>query len=254
MRKHIISLALWLSVAGCAQLPTFQPSGEQQASQDASRICQSLVTHTSTAHSARALVHATVRSGRESASFRYAVVMKESRKMRIDLLPLEGAYTLGLLVVTPDGGTLIDTTNKTFSTERDAEKLTREFVGLPGLSPEVVLALLTGRLPLLSCSSPQVFKTREGTVMLREDSSRIVWDINQDSETIRGAQILDAAGEKIEAVALVEVGEGGLPLVRFSVFSPTSASAEMTVQRLTLNKDIPEDLFRVAAPADYTLR
>lgn len=252
MRVRSVALLVCVCVAGCARLPVFRPSGEPQTHQDANRICQSLANRAEPVRSARALVYATVRSGSEAVSLRYAVVTKEPNKMRIDLLPLEGAYTLGLLVVGADGATVIDTTNRTFSADKNAEKLTREFVGLPGLTPEAVLALLTGRLPPLSCSAPQVFKGNDGVMMIRDGASRIVWEVDQDSAAIIGAQMLHPSGENIEAQAEIRVGDGGLPLVLFSVYSPAAATAEMVVRKLTLNREIPDDLFKVAVPAGYS--
>jgi hypothetical protein len=219
---------------------------------DAQTICRSLVGKRQSVRSARALVNATVRAGSDVASLRYAIVTKEPERMRIDLLPLEGAYTLGLLVVNRDGATLIDTTNQTFAKESDAEKLTREFVGLPGLTPEVVLALVTGQLPPLSCLSSEVFRGKDGTVMIRDRESRIVWEVASDSSMIKSAQILSQSGERVEASVTVRGGDVGFPTVDFSVFSPASASAEMIVRKLTLNKDIPDELFSVPIPSGYS--
>lgn len=218
---------------------------------DAQTICRSLVAKRQSVRSARALVNATVRAGSDVASLRYAIVTKEPGRMRIDLLPLEGAYTLGLLVVNRDGATLIDATNQTFARESDAEKLTREFFGLPGLTPEVVLALVTGQLPVLSCSSSQVFKGA-GTVMIRDRESRLVWEVASDSSRITSAHILSQSGERVEALVTVRGGDAGFPTLDFSVFSPATASAEMLVRKLTINKDIPDELFTVAVPSGYS--
>jgi hypothetical protein len=219
---------------------------------DAKTICHSLVAKRQSVRSARALVNATVRAGNDVASLRYAIVAKEPGRMRIDLLPLEGAYTLGLLVVTREGATLIDTTNQTFAKEMDAEKLTREFVGLPGLTPEVVVALVTGQLPALSCSSSEVFRGKDGQVMIRDRGSRIVWEVVSDSSAIKSAHILSQSGERVEALVGIRDGEVGFPTVDFSVFSPATASAEMIVRKLTINKEIPDDLFNVAVPSGYS--
>jgi hypothetical protein len=219
---------------------------------DARAICRSLVARRQPIRSARALVHAAVRAGNDVASLRYAIVAKEPGRMRIDLLPLEGAYTLGLLVVSRDEATLIDATNQTFAKERDAERLTREFVGLPGLTPEVVVALVTGQLPPLSCQSAEVFKGSDGAVMVRDRESRIVWEVSSSSNAIKSAHILNRSGERVEASVRVEIASNGLSTVDFSVFSPTTASAEMVVRKLTTNKDIPDELFNVAVPSGYS--
>ena len=249
---RLLPLTLCAFVVGCARLPTFHPIGEAALEADAQNICRSLVARRQSVRSARALVSATVRAGSDVASLRYAIVAKEPGRMRIDLLPLEGAYTLGLLVVTRDGATLIDTTNHTFAKELDAEKLTREFVGLPGLTPEVVLALVTGQLPALSCSSSEVFTGRDGAVMIRDRKSRIVWEVAPDSSRIKSAHILSQSGERIEALVGIRDGEVGFPTVDFSVFSPATASAEMIVRKLTINKEISDDLFNVAVPSGYS--
>lgn len=248
----LTQLILCLSALGCARLPTFHPVGESVVKDEADATCRSLVARQESIRSARALVNATVRAGGDVASLRYAIVAKEPGRMRIDLLPPEGAYTLGLLVVTRNGATLIDTTNKTFAEDSDAERLTREFVGLPGLTPEVVLALVTGRLPPLSCSSTEVFRGVDGTVMVRDSESRIVWEIGPESNSIKSAHILDQSRERIAALAHIRADDSGFRTVDFSVYSPTTASAEMLVRKLTINKDIPDELFSVAVPSGYS--
>lgn len=244
-------LILCVSVLGCARLPSFHPIGEAAIESDAQAVCRSLVARRESVRSARALVNATVRAGSDVASLRYAIVAKEPGRMRIDLLPPEGAYTLGLLVVNRDGATLIDTTNKTFAQESDAELLTRDFVGLPGLTPDVVVALVTGRIPPLSCRSAVVFKGSDGAVMVRDRESRIVWEVAPGSNTIKSAHILNQSGERVEALVHVRMGDAGFPTVDFSVFSPATASAEMIVRKLTINKEIPDELFSVAVPSGY---
>jgi outer membrane lipoprotein-sorting protein len=250
--RRLLPLTLCAFVTGCARLPTFHPIGEAAMESDAQTICRSLVARRQTTRSARALVNATVRAGGDVASLRYAIVTKEPGRMRIDLLPLEGAYTLGLLVVNRDGATLIDATNQTFVRENDAERLTGEFVGLPGLTPEVVLALVTGQLPALSCSSSEVFRGRDGAVMIRDRESRIVWEVAPDSTRIKSVHMLTQSGERVEALVTVRGDDVGFPTLDFSVFSPATASAEMIVRKLTINKDIPDELFTVAVPSGYS--
>lgn len=250
--NRTFQLMLCASVLGCARLPTFHPVGESVMENDARAICRSLVARRQPIRSARALVHATIRAGGDVASIRYAIVAKEPGRIRIDLLPLEGAYTLGLLVVTRDEATLIDATNQTFARESDAERLTEEFVGLPGLTPEVVLALVTGQLPPLSCQSAEVYRGSDGTIMVRDGESRIVWEVLSGSNTIKSAHILNQSRQRVEALARIQMGDSGFPSVDFSVFSPATASAEMLVRKLTINKDIPDDLFNVAVPSGYS--
>lgn len=252
MRVQNIALVLWLCATACARLPAFSPEGESLAREDARTICQRLAAQHEQVRSARALVHATIQASGEVASFRYAIVTKQPGNMRVDLLPMEGAYTLGLLVVGRDGATLMDTTNRTFAIESDAEKLTREFIGLPGLTPDVVLALVTGKLPPMECATARVFRSGDGALMIRDENTRLVWEVDPHSTSIRGAQVLTTNGQEVEALARIHKNDGGFVTVDFSVYSPASASAEMIVRKLTVNREIPEDLFKVAIPSGYT--
>jgi hypothetical protein len=87
--------------------------------------------------------------------------------------------------------------------------------------------------------------------MVRDSESRIVWEIGLESNFIKSAHILDQSGERVAALAKVRMGEAGFPTVDFSVYSPATAFAEMSVRKLTINKDIPDELFSVAVPSGY---
>jgi hypothetical protein len=202
--------------------------------------------------SLRSLVEATLHpSLSESVSFRYAIASKEPDRLRIDVLPLEGAYTLGMIVVRPEGATVVDTNERTFSEASDADDLLQRFLGLQGVTPAVVKALLTRELPPLDCDDVAAYGPVDGAYTLVDSRHHVAWSIQDGSSRIQAVELLDFSNEKVEAQAALQGNADGAPEINFSIYVPTRAKAQMIVRKLSLQKEIPDALFDVAIPSGY---
>jgi hypothetical protein len=249
-----IASALWagflsVCVAGCATMPPFKPSGRPVSD---SNLCGRVLTNRANVTSLRSLVEATLRpSYSESVSFRYAIASKEPEQLRIDVLPLEGAYTLGMIVVRPEGATVIDTHEQTYSQAADADELLERFLGLRGVTPAVVKALLTREVPLLQCADVTAYGSPDGAITLVDARHHVAWILEGDSKRIHAVELLDSLNEKIEARAEILGRAETTPEIHFSIYAPTQATAQMVVRKLTLQKEIPDTLFDVAIPSGY---
>jgi hypothetical protein len=75
---------------------------------EGANVCQDLVKRSRAVNSLSALVEATVSRSGESASLRYAVLSRNPDRLRIDMLPTEGALTLGILTAREGRAVLLD--------------------------------------------------------------------------------------------------------------------------------------------------
>lgn len=238
--------------AGCVSMPRFHPPGAARSEADARRVCADIVAKRSPINSLRAVVEATVRSSKsESASFRYGIASKEPAKLRIDILPMEGAYTLGLIVIREAGATLIDTNNREFAEGRNADELLRRFLGLQGLSREVIVSLVAGTVPAETCGRAQLFEDSSGTATFFDAERHIVWEVHATTGEIQGVQILNKDNQRLEARAEVSSNSTAPREIALSIFDPVSASASMIVRKVNINVTVPDGLFEVSIPSGY---
>jgi hypothetical protein len=178
-------------------------------------------------------------------------VSKGPDLLRIDVLPLEGAYTLGMIVVRPDGATLIDTNEQKFSEATDADDLLQRFLGLHGLTPSVVKGMLTRQVPQFRCEEVSVYGSADALFTLVDTRHHVAWEIDGVSRVVRAVQLLDINNERVEARAEIVAPEGRNAEIHFSIYKPISTSAQMIVRKLSLNPTVPDELFRVAVPSGY---
>lgn len=243
------AVAIPFFLVGCATAPSFRPTGVVSAGID---TCQRIVSDRTEVSSLRALIEATLHPSRsESVSFRYGVVSKEPGLLRIDVLPLEGAYTLGMIVVRPEGATVIDTQEQKFSEATDAEDLLQRFLGLRGLTPSVIQALVTRQVPELRCEEVAVYRSANMTSTLVDTRHHVAWEIDTTSRLVQAVQLLDVDNERVEARAEIVGTAQQNPEIRFSVYVPISTSAEMAVRKLSLNPPVSDQLFHVQVPRGY---
>ena len=113
--------------AGCSVAPAFQPEATPLTYEESMAHCEQLNQERPAIESLRSLAESTISHSGDSISFRYVIVTREPKDLRIDLLPMEGAFTLGLLVTQGEQILLLNTQDKTYlETEDRAAVLERE--------------------------------------------------------------------------------------------------------------------------------
>jgi hypothetical protein len=172
------------------------------------------------------------------------------------MLPLEGAFTLGILVVKDGRTVLLDAQEKTYSTASDEAQLLEAFLGLEGVTRSVIVGLVTGVLPPIDCSSARVYRESDGSVSIVDGSSQVVWHLSTQTVLVKGVHILDRSGRRVQISAEREAlqGSAGLVNVRLSIYRPLEAQAEMLVKKLSIDPPLSESLFAVAIPPSYSQR
>jgi len=238
-------------VSGCFR-PSFEPVGVSLPSNVSQRACVDANAKREPLDSLRALAHATISSDSERASFRYVVLSKEPSSFRVDVLPENGAFTLGLLVARDGKALWLDAQERVYAENSDERRLIAEYLGLRGVSREAAVALMTGSLPQLSCQHVRLYELPDGDHLFVDDNARIAWRTKGDSTDLISLQVLDEQGSSVEMEGRFSPAQGGSePGVALEVFAPARARVEISLARLTRNPKLSEHLFEVQPPHDY---
>jgi hypothetical protein len=172
------------------------------------------------------------------------------------MLPQEGAFTLGILVVKDGRTVLLDAQEKTYSTASDEAQLLEAFLGLEGVTRSVIVGLVTGVLPSIDCSLARAYRESDGSVSIVDASSQVVWHLSPQTFLVKGVHILDRSGRRVQISGEREprADTSGIANVRLSIFKPLEAQAEMLIKKLSIDPPLAESLFAVAIPPSYTER
>jgi hypothetical protein len=250
--RRLCSLALMISVTGCFKLPTFAPHGVALSATDSNVLCEALPTIAKQGpHAFRALLETSlVTPDNESFSFRYAIARKQPDSLRVDLLPTEGAYTLGLLVVQNGTALVIDSQAKTYSLGCAVNDVFERFFSLQGVSPDVVQALVTGTISGVSCDAAQVYRQEGGRLLLVDARTRHAWELDEQSGKVLQIALLDSSLSRIQAKA-ARTYYPDAELITVEIHKPVTARATMKVRKLMINPEISDSLFVISPPAGY---
>jgi hypothetical protein len=218
-------------------------------------LCAALRGHAAPQKAFRALLATQLTANNEAYSFRYAVAGRGSREgsedLRVDLLPDEGAYTLGLLTVREGKALMIDSQEKRFADACDPDRLFEKFFGLKGITPDLVKALLVGQVPALTCEDIRTYRQEAGRLQFLDSRTHRVWQVEESSGALLGVEILNDTHSKVYARAQRERGAQG-DVITIAIFNPLEASAEMQIRKFTINPALSEGLFNVVPPVGYT--
>lgn len=253
--RYLLLALISCGLSACVRAPSFVP-GEPLAVSESAALCAALNSSGERVVSFRALLDASINeSGSESGSFRYAIVGKDAVgkdnvNMRIDLLPREGAFTLALMTVRGDQALFLNTQDKQAVYGCSVDQALEKLIGLRGLTPAAVKALVLGRLAKLDCARVTAHRPDQERVIFLEQAAQIAWEVDAESLKLRSAYFLDQNKAKITAVA-VRDERNGVPVIEVSVYKPVAAKVEMKLVKLNKNPEVAEELFVVAVPAGY---
>jgi hypothetical protein len=171
----------------------------------------------------------------------------------VDVLPVNGALTLGLLVAHQGKAVWLDAQEKTYTESKDEGALVAEYLGLKGVSRKTAVALLTGTLPALSCSSVRLYQLPDGDRLFVDDKARAAWRVKGNSSSPVSLQVLDESGDGVVMEATFAAGQDGSESgVTLEVFSPARARVDLALARVVYDPPLGDQLFEVRPPRDYT--
>ncbi len=250
--KRITSVLVASLLTGCFR-PSFEPAGISADSDAARQACEEVNMQQKPIASLRVLADATVSSDSERATFRYVVLSKEPSSFRVDVLPVNGALTLGLLVAHQGKAVWLDAQEKTYAESEDEGALVAEYLGLKGVSRKTAVALLTGTLPTISCSSVRLYQLPDGDRLFVDDKARAAWRVKGNSSSLVSLQVLDESGDGVVMEATFAGGQNGSGnSVTLEVFSPARARVDLALARVVYDPPLADQLFDVRPPRDYT--
>lgn len=250
-RARLLLFMFVIAMSGCFR-PSFQPSGIAEPDSVAKNVCIQINANRPLITSLRALADATITSSSEAASFRYVVVSQDPASLRVDVLPINAAFTLGLLVAHNGRAVWLNSQDRTYAIDANERVLISEFLGLRGVSRETAIALVSGIVPKLNCSDLRIFKADTNDRLLIDDRAHIAWRVRGESADLIGVQILDAGGSRIEAQAAFKGSRGVGRVIELEIFSPVRATIEISLAQLIYNPMLNERLFKIEPPSGYS--
>jgi hypothetical protein len=250
--RYLAVICVVVGLTGCFRAPHFTPTGVLQDEDVSRAVCHALPTiERGSLRAFRALLDTTIVTPMsESVSFRYAVVAKQPDDLRVDLLPTEGAYTLGLLVVRGSSALVIDAQQRSYSVDSDSKRLFSSFFGLEGITPEIIKALIVGELSQVMCSHVTVYRVSDERVQVVDMQRRYAWEVDVRTGRVHRVLLLDESLTKVQAEASRSFAPGE-ETVKISMYKPVAASATMQIRKFVLNPEISPTLFEVAPPQGY---
>ena len=251
LKRNFLGVILVVVISGCFSSPRFLPQGVSFDSDRGSRECLAIKAKQQGASTSyRALVEALVVG--EGATFRYAVASRDSLNTRIDVLPPEGAFTLGIFVVRDGEASFVDVAQKRYRMQCTPEDLYQEFFQIEGLSPQLVTALLTGIIPLDSCSNTDVYYAEDGKILtLLDRKHNLAWSVDYQSGELRSVTLLNDENSRVVIRARRTMSEQDLPRIDMSIFKPIAMTLELTTKRLHVGVELPASLFSIYIPSAY---
>ena len=252
----LATLVTALGLAGCATAPLLKVGEPWRDTAVAKSLCEALVSKSSQVRSFRALLEAKVSVAEdESYAFRYAIAGsaladRDVEAFRVDLLPMEGVFTLGLISVLGDQATMIDSQDKRYFVGCRPDRLFERFFGLKGITEEIVRALVVGKVAPIKCDSVELYSGSANETIILDSVNHRAWVVDRDSGELLGVNILDSSNKSIYATAERRI-LGGRGFIQISIYKPVKANAEMKVVKFSANPKIDDGLFVVASPSGY---
>lgn len=246
-----ISLLLFLVMSGCFNLPKYSYPEDALVLADSPARCRELQSPDSELQSMRALVDVTFEYKDEAAHFRYAIIARQPDSFRVDILPDGGAFTLGMLVTSAGITTILDAQEKSYVRGRDESALIERFLSIPGFSRDIVIGMVAGLLPKLSCDNVTVRARPGGEYLLEDQLNSVVWHFDTLTRSVRGVTGVTEDGKSVRYEVRRIGDDAQQTSISLHVHDPVDANAMMELRKLTLNGRIGDELFRVTIPGGY---
>lgn len=206
--------------------------------------------------SLRLLTKTRVLEQESSSVIRQAFVLDHTPRTRIDILPLQGAFTLGVLVVKPGEALYLDPGRKIAVTADDAGDLLEEAFSIP-VDQADILPLLSGRLPpsVLDDIALEVRVLDDGDLLFIRKTGDERWRVDPSSGALRAVELRGGWRGRVALDAHYGelAPEQGIMLPHTITLNlPRIARRyELSLQRAVPNAPIDEQLFAIAIPGDF---
>ena len=239
--------------AGCSVAPAFQPEATPLTYEESMAHCEQLNQERPAIESLRSLAESTISHSGDSISFRYVIVTREPKDLRIDLLPMEGAFTLGLLVTQGEHILLLNTQDKTYLETEDRAAVLERFLGIRGITREMIIAIVSGIAPHFDCSQVEILQGQDGESVAIDRVQHVAWDLAGNTGRVSAFYILNNEHDTIESQgALYYSGNASPSSMSLALYQPLEAQGIMLFKKVVINPVIADEIFTIAVPGDYS--
>lgn len=254
-------IASTLSLSGCALLvgiehPTIQ--GNLVTAEKRPALIQRLTEGSRLPVTVKTLIRATVKHGKSSETFRYSLVFASPHSIRVDVFPINSAFTLQRLTATNGKAALIDLTSKEALSGSTEETFSKSFLQVPASEQEVA-ALLLGRLPqrYLEDKKLEIYESSTSITGLKS-GGEMYWRMKADTLAMEEVQVRDAISGRLLVVAtygdLIPCGSVQLP-GQVEVKIPAEETTFLFIHnRPECGTPLSPDKFDLSVPRGYVLR
>ena len=260
----ILILVCALNACVSQPYPMLEPAGQAASPRERQEILTKLKQRDAELRSMRILARTTIDQGASINIVRYALVVSRPDWMRLEMLPPTGAYTLNLLVSTPQGALLLVPDEEQVYRSAHIESLLQRALGL-ALDVDTLSAYFAGRIPgrLLEYFEQQGpldiwYDRGSNTWSLFSPDRSYIFLLDGESLLLKALQLREAPGGKLEAQIEYQ------PAAVFdNVALPKSVKLTLPHQDLRMNfvlsaarvnQPISEHLFHIEVPEHYAAR
>lgn len=254
-------MALALPLSGCAVLfgiehPTIE--GRLVEGQKRQALVKRIAEGSRLPGSVKAMTRATVKRGKSSETFRYSLVFASPSSIRVDVFPINSAFTLQRLTATNGKASLIDLTSKEALSGSTEETFRKSFLQVPASEQEVA-ALLIGRLPqrYLEDKKLEVYQSSNDITGLK-GKGEMYWRMRADNLAMQEVQVREPISGRLLVVAtygdLIPCGSFQIP-GQVEVKIPADGTTFVfTHHKPECGSPIRSDIFDLAIPRGYVVR
>lgn len=197
----------------------------------------------------RGLLRASVTRNDERYRYRYAFAFKRPDNLRLDVLPLNSAYPLGIFVASTENQVLLEVPKKKAVKSRGYGNLLEQVTGLP-LPGKDFPWLLLGLFP--PTTDFELYRDDTGLILL-SDNRRYMATYAGAPLRMQLLEIRDPFQEQLHAVIRYEYVDekAEFPGKLIMTFPQHSAEGEIRYTSFDINVALAESLFEIDIPKDY---
>lgn len=257
MKKVVVLLIGLVFLSGCSRKLELLRLTDPFEQAKIEPLIQSLRAHSEALISYKILTKATITNDNRKEVLRYAVVADQAERLRIEALPLNGFYTLALLVANGSKVLFLDPAEKVAYLGTDPSQLIGRFFKV-ALKPEDLAALLVGVIPCSAFEhSFEVYQDKNATLVELSTSNNLM-RFHVDLKNLN-LVALEIRSPHTEMPLLIANYQGSMAVRNYKL--PQLVSLNLlkfdTQVSLNLQTAIIEkpkgSLFEISIPDDYKL-
>ncbi|MBX7144553.1 MAG: DUF4292 domain-containing protein [Oligoflexia bacterium] len=253
--RQILIASLWFALVACAPIAVWRPQGHFVESATVRSYQEAIRTSNPDIPFGRLLYRAKLTHGHEVLGFRYALVFQGNSRVRLETLPVNGAYALALLAYNNGQVMLLDTQAKTFAESSDTRAAIVRALHVP-LDIGDLLHVVSGRLPLSLRKADVTGGQRgEGLLLVAADGLTRA-EVDTVASRLRAIQFIDQFRDypalEVQFGEFTDLQQASIPRhVTFHLLSD-DATLELELVGSNLEATPKDGLFQVQIPADYS--